>query len=165
MCKLCIIYFLSHSPPHLSDKGCPATVQPFTLLSGEALEYIGLLAEDCYIAISNYRFFVSRQNGFYNVRKHLESVYCNTCLHYELYHCSVQLYVGYRSRMVNVAKWKMLSYKCACSVKTKWKQLAEPAKPGPQPVRRAVKLALVLLVITCSSAAQRPTLCILLFLS
>jgi myotubularin-related protein 3/4 len=56
--------------PHNSkvvDKGCPATVKPFPLLSGEALEYIGLLAEDSYIAISNYRFFVSRQNGFFNV--------------------------------------------------------------------------------------------------
>ena len=64
MCK----YIL---PPSYSDKGCPATVQPFPLLSGEALEYIGLLAEDSYIAISNYRFFVSRQNGFFNVREGL----------------------------------------------------------------------------------------------
>ena len=59
--------FKALTPLHL-DKDCSPTAQPFPSLSGEALEYIGLLAPNCYIAISNYRFFVSREDGFYNVR-------------------------------------------------------------------------------------------------
>ena len=54
-----------YTPP---DEDCSPTVQPFPTLSGEALEYIGLLAPDCHIAISNYRFFVAKDDGFYNVR-------------------------------------------------------------------------------------------------
>jgi myotubularin-related protein 3/4 len=56
--------------PHKSkvvDKGCSPTVQPFPSLNGEAIEFIGLLGTNNHIAISNYRFFASRDDGFYNV--------------------------------------------------------------------------------------------------
>lgn len=68
MC-VCILGMASFHLSSLSlDKGCSSTVQPFPPLNGEATEYIGKLANDSHIAISNYRFFVSKDDGFHNVR-------------------------------------------------------------------------------------------------
>ena len=50
------------------DENCPYDVEPFRLLSGESIEFMGLLHDEYVIAISNYRLFTTQEDGFYSVR-------------------------------------------------------------------------------------------------
>lgn len=66
-----VVQFLPPLSPFISpslDKGCSPTVQPFPQLKGESIEFLGCFRTEGHIAISNYRFFVSKDNGFHNVR-------------------------------------------------------------------------------------------------
>ena len=51
----------------LSEDGCGEDLEPFQLLSGENIEYIGNIQGDFIIAVSNYRLFATQVDGFYSV--------------------------------------------------------------------------------------------------
>ena len=56
MCVCCVV----------SDADCPEDLEPFALLSGENIEFMGR-SEGNYLVISNYRFFATLEDGFYSV--------------------------------------------------------------------------------------------------
>lgn len=51
------------------DDDCHEESEPFELLSGESIEFLGKLGplEGDHLAITNFRFFAGQRNGFYSV--------------------------------------------------------------------------------------------------
>ena len=63
----CAVVQLACLPSTHTDDDYLQDREPFPLISGESIEYIGYLYDDHIVVVSNYRLFATGPNGFYSV--------------------------------------------------------------------------------------------------